>query len=561
MIRYNWTQGGTGTEDALTVTMPATAGQSIDVAVSVDDEANLGNGAGTRDDAATVLTMKLYAAYPDPNDPDPDGDGKPNSQDEDDDGDGTPDAQDPDSQITPTPTPPPDPAPSDNSVSLTADGERWHSIDLSWSQFEGESFSSYKLYRSTQEGFVPDEQTNYIGRGATLENTVAQLRYTDTGLAPGTTYYYVLRVTHGGQTSDASAQAETVDLPTPNVTFSRDQLARACAGGIAGDDVHTFTITGTAKRLNENGGEELVPEDTEFKLSFENNRGHDYDNGSAPRKAKFVTTNANGDPDYVEELTVQADDQGKINFTVLSSDIISSDIEVKVKWEDADGEEQDAGSKACEFVKVESKRRYGIVFADQGAADDRGWYFDSGLFDGPGSYVPGVYKIKFWRDPSITPDDKYFTIPGANPGDDPIPVSSVENPNEGEDDPYEIPGSYPRFPLDDALNWIGVSGHKIEIRISEIQPHESVSLSSSEVSDYAYFVDHQNFVLNADGQRALDGNGQPFTDPSAVAGFTPVTSITLDTDASGGAMFYIGAGSRIDEAKKVLLEAENKTQH
>ena len=451
VIKYLWTQGRTGTEDALTVTMPATQGQTIEVAVDVDDEANLSGDGGTRDDEAAALTMTLYAAYPDPNDPEPDCDGKPNSMDDDDDGDGDPDTEDPDWQ---PPTAPPAP-PGDGGVSLTADGETWHSIDLSWSQFEGQGFGSYKLYRSTEQGFTPNDQTNYIGRGATLENNVAQLEYTDTGLAPATTYYYVLRVAHGGETSDASAQAETIDLPTPNVTFADDQLARACAGGIA-DDVHQFTLEGVAKRLNENGEEELVPQGTEFKLSFENNRGHDYQNGSEPKKAKFVTSDGNGNPDYVEELTVQADNQGKIGFTVLSSDIISSDIEVKIKWEDANGEEQDAGSKACDFAEAVGKRRFPNQNDPEGAypEDDNGWLFGGKYLAQPGSQTTAKVYLKFMKDPSL--------------GD--------------------VNG-----------NWAYVNGHQVSIEIESIDFQEN-SESGASQDEYAYLFPEPAIL-----QTATDG--------------------------------------------------------
>ena len=222
-------------------------------------------------------------------------------------------------------------------------------------------------------------------------------------------YYYVLRVARGGGSDEASAQAQTTDIATPSVTFDDHQLARACAGGIAGDDVHSFTLVGTAKRENEEGQEEIVPAGTAFKLSFENNRGHNYGNGSAPKQAKFVTTDANGHPAYVEELPVTTNAQGHISLSVLSSDIISSDIKVKIKWQDADGEEQDAGSKACVFARARTLRRFGLAnFPDE---EDTGWIFNQDALLSYGITPVKVY-LKFRVNLSIPEDTNRFDADG-----------------------------------------------------------------------------------------------------------------------------------------------------
>ena len=67
------------TGEMITVTMPSTVGQSVEVNVELDDEADLFGGAGTRDDAAQTKTLRLYAVTPDPNFPDLDGDGLPDN--------------------------------------------------------------------------------------------------------------------------------------------------------------------------------------------------------------------------------------------------------------------------------------------------------------------------------------------------------------------------------------------------------------------------------------------------------------------------------------------------
>ena len=215
VIKYGWTQGGTGTQDAITVTMPTTQGQSIDVAVNVDDEATLNGDAGTRDDAAVALTMKLYAAYPDPSDPDPDDDGLPNSMDDDDDGDGVPDADDPTPR--PDPTPVPTATPSPQSIPLTATAQTWsvtngNSIKVQWTGAAG------TLYRSLVPDFAPSEAT-HISRGAN-ENDSSKTTFTDNNLEPETTYHYILVPNGNLNMTQGNASATTTKAPKVTIEQS-----------------------------------------------------------------------------------------------------------------------------------------------------------------------------------------------------------------------------------------------------------------------------------------------------------------------------------------------------
>jgi hypothetical protein len=179
------------------------------------------------------------------------------------------------------------------------------------------------------------------------------------------------------------------------VEFDADQLARACAGGVGVDGVHDFTITGVAKR-----DDGTLVTNTELKFSFENNKGHDYGDGGKPKKAKFIPDVLKGQsatPDGLQ-MTASTDADGKVSVHVLSSDIISSDIEIKIKWTDAQGQDKDVGSKACDFVAVVSKRR----FPDPNdpndpdwQANDTGWICDTEQLVDPGNTTPAKVYIKF----------------------------------------------------------------------------------------------------------------------------------------------------------------------
>ena len=136
-IKYKWTNGGgdggAGTDggagdegSSSTVTIPDTVGQSVEVNVEVDDKGEIADGdSGDRDDAATPLTMTLYAATPDPNDPDKDGDGFPESEDP----DGDDEPEEPGPTPTPTPNPNPNPTPDPPKVSPGSSQIYWRVLN------------------------------------------------------------------------------------------------------------------------------------------------------------------------------------------------------------------------------------------------------------------------------------------------------------------------------------------------------------------------------------------------------------------------------------------------
>jgi len=192
-----------------------------------------------------------------------------------------------------------------------------------------------------------------------------------------------------GGTRDDKALERTVSLKGQDFRVSFDGLARACAGGIAVDGVHSFTITGTANKTDGS----LAP-NTQFKLSFDGNKGHDYEDGRDKKTAKFVTVDANGVQQLVENYTTHSDDKGQFAVTVLSSDVISQDIKIKVKHTNAEGQDTDAGSQACNFAAAEGYRDFDDPF-NSDPDHDYGWLFNRAWLGGTGTTTTAKIYFKF----------------------------------------------------------------------------------------------------------------------------------------------------------------------
>jgi fibronectin type 3 domain-containing protein len=106
-------------------------------------------------------------------------------------------------------------------------------VALSWNAASGAT--SYNVKRSTTSG-----------SGYALVTTVTGTSYTDTGLANGTTYYYVVSASNAGGESANSAQVSATPaapgLPSPWVTADVGAVAVA---GSASYSSGTFTVTGS----------------------------------------------------------------------------------------------------------------------------------------------------------------------------------------------------------------------------------------------------------------------------------------------------------------------------
>lgn len=454
-----------------------------------------------------------------------------------------------------------DHAPS--TVTLSAQvGDYWsggQKVNLSWTATtdpDSNYEATYTLCEADHPGVTLSDETTLSGPTPSYAYYYGYPapdrsfeHYAEGAPDPGKKHYYRLFVRDANNTVASNEVEVSVLQKAPDVEVIGSP--RACAGGLQ-DYVHEFSLEIHVTRDNWNAYNEPL------ELSFTGNVGN-------PNKAKFLFYDENWNMVTSETQEVTTDWYGDAYITVVSSDTVSTPTQ-NIKWKGAAVNslkinDQEVDSIACDFGKAQGKRRYGIITFGQGADDDEGFDFDPGLFDGPGSLVPGTYVLNWQQDPTVTADDKYFTIPAPDSNDPPVAVASIDPPNDNSDQPDVLPGSQKREHLDDEWNWTSVPNHKVEVKIAEIVPHEDTTLSSSNPTDYAYFVDAQGYVLDAQGNHALDSNSQPFTDPSAVPDFQLPTAITLTSDYEGKVHFFLRASRYIDEAATVGLDATDKTQH
>jgi prepilin-type N-terminal cleavage/methylation domain-containing protein len=105
----------------------------------------------------------------------------------------------------------PDTTPPSAPTGLTADAVGPYSIDLDWNDNLESDIAVYKVYRSNDNGFIPDI-SNFLGESITSS-------YQDTVLNPETTYYYkVTAVDTSNNESDPSGQVSatgSTEISTP----------------------------------------------------------------------------------------------------------------------------------------------------------------------------------------------------------------------------------------------------------------------------------------------------------------------------------------------------------
>ncbi len=121
----------------------------------------------------------------------------------------------PSANLSSTPPPPP-PAPT---LAISTPQNRTPLIDLSWTSVT--NAGSYELWRSTQSGTE------------TLYQTISAptLSYSDSGVAFGTTYFYVVRAVVFGQSSANSNEVSGMPNPTPPRTSPADKDNNGCGCG------------------------------------------------------------------------------------------------------------------------------------------------------------------------------------------------------------------------------------------------------------------------------------------------------------------------------------------
>jgi glucosylceramidase len=114
-------------------------------------------------------------------------------------------------------------------TSLTATTVSSAQINLSWNASTGTT-PTYSLYRATTSGFTPGSG-NLVARG--LSGTT----YVNTGLAPSTTYYYVVRAVNsvGMSASSNQANATTSIAPTGLSSTGFYQIVNQASGSCLDD--------------------------------------------------------------------------------------------------------------------------------------------------------------------------------------------------------------------------------------------------------------------------------------------------------------------------------------
>ena len=119
----------------------------------------------------------------------------------------------PSNEANATPTAPPSAPPAPTNLNATGGNQQ---VSLTWSTSTGAT--SYNVKRSTTSG------TGYT----TIATGVTTNAYTNTGLANGTTYYYVVSAVNAGGESPNSAEKSAT---TTNFTLSATPSSRSVARG------------------------------------------------------------------------------------------------------------------------------------------------------------------------------------------------------------------------------------------------------------------------------------------------------------------------------------------
>ncbi|HET6250034.1 MAG TPA: ELWxxDGT repeat protein [Tepidisphaeraceae bacterium] len=116
----------------------------------------------------------------------------------------------------PASAPPLPPMPVTSPLALTVSSQE---IDLTWADSPTNTDSSVRIQRSTSSGFTTIDETVVLVGGAT--------HFNDTGIVPGTTYYYRIYTQNAGGTS----AAVTVSSATTGAPAAPARLAAVAAGG------------------------------------------------------------------------------------------------------------------------------------------------------------------------------------------------------------------------------------------------------------------------------------------------------------------------------------------
>jgi hypothetical protein len=123
-------------------------------------------------------------------------------------------------------------------------------VNLSWAAATGAA--GYNIYRGTSAGGESPTPIN--------ASPVTSLNYTDTGLMPGGTYYYVVKAWNAGGSSASSGEASATTLPTAAAGLSASALSSSsislswtAATGATGYNIYRGTSAGGESATPVNG--------------------------------------------------------------------------------------------------------------------------------------------------------------------------------------------------------------------------------------------------------------------------------------------------------------------
>lgn len=292
---------------------------------------------------------------------------------------------------------------------------------------------------------------------------------------------------YGSRDDDDVQRSFTIKVQEKEPDVDTGDDIRAAAGHID-NPVHKATIhlTTTDKDTGD-------PVAATLYLTFEGNKGSE-----DAKRAKFIV-----DGEEVEETTITttADETGKFSgsVTVISSDVISQDVKVKVEWKDSQDNYKDVGSVTCDFGEAISKRNFALEPEQVSFPNDadNGWWFNTDILISGGDRTTAKLYLKF------------------NKGGNEVPVN----------------------------------GHTMRISIGDIILNKGDgSVSAENYSRYIYFV---------------DSDGNPLKDGEIAVPFVEIITSTTKQDdpkEQGYATVYLKGGPLIYQATTIKLKATDLTQ-
>jgi len=152
-------------------------------------------------------------------------------------------------ELTGKGTPPPPPQPPS---SLTATATSSTQINLSWTASPS-SGVTYSIFRSTTSGFTPSN-SNRIANGPTATS------FSDTGLTPSTTYFYLVEAVNAGGSSSAPTNQASAKTPAaPQTTIQINAGGPAVSPFVADEDFSGGSTINHANTINLSGATNPAP--------------------------------------------------------------------------------------------------------------------------------------------------------------------------------------------------------------------------------------------------------------------------------------------------------------